>query len=432
MTFSRTPHNQSNLGLLPMSAHAVFASKKLEVCLLIGLASATADAQVASSESPISMMQAAIGLALIAAMGLFVVLRRRHQEAQDRHKEQVFEKHQRREGLRSDFEADLADVVSRSNADDLSFVVLRRLLAHTKRLVPNRGAAAIVSFSGGEERLVAPDPRSQAEFEHIVKAHERALKNVSWSGANVVLDLRTEVGRWPQQKLAALPIPIPKPGYGMLMISREINQGFGDDELDDAADFAQIAIDSMQLAKHEARDKQDREIDRLTGVYNRQAVELRSSTMFTEAVKSRTNFSMVWLELDQFRVFIKDHGQEKADSVLKTTAQRIQRALEKLQLVGRWDHQEFVILMPTVPEFQAQKLAENLVKLVSREINLNPADPSMQVTASVGFASKYPSDTHFTKLLERAAKGKDQAKFAGGNGARRGSDEVGGVNFQKF
>jgi diguanylate cyclase (GGDEF)-like protein len=371
-------------------------------------------------------------LLVILAIAAFVAARRRINAREDLRKQALFDAHTKREALRADFDAELKEVVTRSSTDDLSFVVLRRLLAHIKRLFPQRMAAAVVNFSGGEERLVAPDPRAQAEFEAIVKAHEQALKNVSWSGNNVVLNLRAEPGRWAAQTLAALPIPIPKPGFGMLMISREPQHAFSPEELDEAADFAQRAIDSMELAKHEANSKTDREVDKLTGVYNRQAVELRAVTQFTEAMKNRTNMSAVWVELDQFRSFIKDHGPERSDSVLKVVAQRIQRALDRTQMVGRWDQHEFVILMPAVPEFQAEKLSDTLCKALAREISLHAGDAPLSVTASIGFAAKFPSDTHFSKLMDRAAKGKDQAKFQGGNAYRRGSDEPGGVNFQKF
>jgi GGDEF domain-containing protein len=88
--------------------------------------------------------------------------------------------------------------------------------------------------------------------------------------------------------------------------------------------------------------------------------------------------------------------------------------------------------LPTVPEFQAQKLADSLVGIIAREIKLSNSSNALHITASIGFASKYPSDTHFTKILERATKGKDQSKYQGGNTSRRGNEEAGGVNFQSF
>ena len=391
-----------------------------------------ANAQTTSAEG-FPYFTFAIALLLLLGIAAFVFGRKFINERDDRRKEAVFQAHTQREQARLDFDAELKEAVGRSSTDDLSFVVLRRLLSRIKKTMPQRYCAALVRFADGEgDQLVCSEPRSQAEFEAIIKAYEQPLKNVSWSGNAVTLNLRPEVARWTAQSLGVLPIPVPKPGFGILLIAREPDLSFSEEEFDEAGDFAQRAIDSMELARHEAVEKSDRELDKLTQVFTRAAIELRASNFFTEAVKSRSNFSALWIELDQFRVFSKEKGQETSDMVLKTIAQRIARALDRGQAVGRFDNHEFVVLMPGVPEFQAQKLADSLVAIIAREINLSGDTNTHQITASIGFASKYPSDTHFTKVLERAGKGKDQAKYHGGQTSRRGSDDSGGVNFQQF
>ena len=374
----------------------------------------------------------AAALIVVVGIGLFMWIKRRLQEREDARKELLFEAHQRRQSMRAAFEAELKEAVARSSVDDLSFVVLRRLLAHVKKLFDQRGAAAVVKFSDGDERLVSPDPRMQTEFEAMVGAYETALKSVSRTGNPVVLQLRAEVGRWTAQTLAALPIPVPDPGYGMLVISRAPGLGFTAEELEEAAQFAQIAIDSMEVAKFESTDRSDREIDKLTQVFNRPAIELRAQIAFTEAVKERRNVSALFIEVDGYRAFVKDNTQEKADVMLKTIAQRIQRALERNQFVGRIDGADFLVVLPDVPEFQALKLGDTLCKAIAREFSL-PQGGTAQITASIGVAAKFPSDTHNSQLLERAVKGKDQARYQGGNGVRRaGDDASGGMSVNRF
>ena len=374
----------------------------------------------------------AAALIVVVGIGLFVWIKRRLQDRDDARKEVLFEAHQRRQSMRAAFEAELKEAVARSSAEDLSFVVLRRLLAHVKKLYDQRGAAALVKFADGDERLVSPDPRMQSEFEAMAGAYETALKSVSRTGNPVVLQLRAEVGRWTAQTLAALPIPVPSPGYGMLVISRAPGLGFTAEELEEAAQFAQIAIDSMEVAKFESTDRSDREIDKLTQVFNRPAIELRAQNAFTEAVKERRNVSALFIEVDGYRAFVKDNTQEKADVMLKTIAQRIQRALERNQFVGRIDSADFLVVLPDVPEFQALKLGDTLCKAIAREFPL-PQGGTTQVTASIGVAAKFPSDTHNSQLLERAVKGKDQARYQGGNGVRRaGDDASGGMSVKRF
>ena len=394
------------------------------------LASGGVGAQSAADAIPaegfaIPYWRLAAGLVVIVGIGLFVWLRRRLQERDDARKDALFEAHERQQTMRAAFEAELKEAVARSSAEDLSFVVLRRLLAHVKKLFDQRGAAALVKFADGDERLVSPDPRMQSEFEAMVSAYETALKSVSRTGNPVVLQLRAEVGRWTAQTLAALPIPVPDPGYGMLVISRASGLGFSADELEEAAQFAQIAIDSMEVAKFESTDRSDREIDKLTQVFNRPAIELRAQNAFTDAVKERRNVSALFIEVDGYRAFVKDHTQDKADIMLKTIAQRIQRALARNQFVGRIDGADFLAVLPDVPEFQAIKLGDTLCKAIAREFPL-PQGGTAQVTASIGVAAKFPSDTHNSQLLERAVKGKDQARYHGGNAVRRAGDDAGG------
>jgi diguanylate cyclase (GGDEF)-like protein len=405
------------------------------ICL-VGASGLTIAQDAADAAPPdgfvIPYWQLAAALIAIGGIGLFVWIKRRLQERDDARKEALFEAHQRRQSLRSAFEAELKEAVARSSAEDLSFVVLRRLLAHVKKLYDQRGAAALVKFADGDERLVSPDPRMQAEFEAMVSAHETALKSVSRTGNPVVLQLRAEVGRWTAQTLAALPIPVPDPGYGMLVISRAPGLGFSPDELEEAAQFAQLAIDSMEVAKFESTDRSDREIDKLTQVFNRPAIELRAQNAFTEASKERKNVSALFIQVDGYREFVKDHSQEKADVMLKTIAQRIQRALERNQFVGRIDGPDFLVVLPDVPEFQALKLGDTLCKAIAREFPL-PQGGTAQVTASIGVAAKFPSDTNNSQLLERAVKGKDQARYQGGNVVRKaGDDASGGMSVNRF
>jgi diguanylate cyclase (GGDEF)-like protein len=403
------------------------------MCLPLLASWASAQAQSAPETAfEIPFWQLAAAFVAIIAIAAFVSIRRRLQERDDARKAALFEAHQRREKMRQDFEVELKDVVARSSVDDLSFVVLRKLLAHIKKLLPQRASAALVKFADGDERLVSPDPRMQSEFEALVQAHETALKSVSRTGNPVVLTLRAEVGRWSAQTLAALPVPVPEPGFGLLVISREPGKTFGLDELDEAQQFAQRAIDSMALAKVDLSDRSDRELDKLTQLYNRPAIELRAQNAFNHAVKERRNISCLVVEIDQFRVLLKDHGQEKLDLVLKTIAQRIQRALERNQYAGRIESADFLVVLPDVPEFQALKLADTLCKAIYREITL-PSNETLQASVSIGVAAKFPSDSHHSQLLERAVKGKDQARYNGGNAVRRaGDDASGGLNVGRF
>jgi diguanylate cyclase (GGDEF)-like protein len=401
------------------------------ISLVTGLSFAAAARAQQDVTSSISSTSLWFGLTAIVVIAVVVVVMRRKTEASDRRKDAVFEAHQARERAREEFDEELKDAVSRASADDMSFVVLRRLLARIKKMQPQRMCAAMVKFPDADgDRLVCPDPRMQNEVESIIRGHEQALKNVSWTGNPVTLHLRAEAGQWMAQTLVVLPIPIPKPGHGILLMSREPGQSFHPDDIELAQDFAQRTIDSMELAKHEAQEKSDREIDALTGIFNRQALELRAAHGFNDAIKNRQNFSALWIEIDKFRVFAKEQGQEKADAVLKTVAQRISRAVDRQHIAGRWDGHEFVVLMPAFPEFQALKLAESLVSVIAREIVYH--GENLSITASIGLAAKYPSDAHFTKVLERATKGKDQAKYQGGNCARKGSDESAGINVRNF
>jgi diguanylate cyclase (GGDEF)-like protein len=388
-------------------------------------------AQDLASEAP--MWKLFAGLVAFLALAVFVVLRRKLSERRDRNQEAAFNAYSARESARIEFDQELKDAVNRAKPEDLSFIVLRKLMARVRKAIPLQSCAALVRFPEDEnESVVSADPKSQAEFDAIVTAHRQALKNVSYSGSAVTLTLRAEVGSWTAQTLAILPIPIPKPGFGFLLVSRPSGATFSPSEFDEAADYAQRAIDSMSLARAEAEEKSDREIDKLTQIYNRPALELRAANFFTDAVKVRSNFSIVWIELDKFRVFAKDFGQEKSDLALKTIAQRIARAADRGHVVGRFDNHEFLVILPSVPEFQSQKLADSLVNIIAREITNPNGDAPLTLTASIGFASKFPSDTHFTKVMERAAKGKDQAKYQGGNTARRGNEDGGGVNLQQL
>ncbi len=129
--------------------------------------------------------------------------------------------------------------------------------------------------------------------------------------------------------------------------------------------------------------------DGLTGLYNyRHFWEL----LVHEIMKSRryqVPLSVLFLDLDNFKIVNDTLGHLQGDMVLKTLAAYLQRGVRQADVACRYGGEEFVVLLPETGLGQATRMAERLRDDISRmPIPLPGRD--IHVTVSIGVAVLRP------------------------------------------
>lgn len=154
--------------------------------------------------------------------------------------------------------------------------------------------------------------------------------------------------------------------------------------------------------------------DALTGLYNRRHFLTLSNFSLEEAHKSHHPLTVLWMDIDNFKLVNDRHGHLAGDLVLKEVSKVIQTSLRSGDLLSRFGGEEFVALLPDTPLMAAKNVAERINKSVAASI-LRVDEQDIWVTLSIGAAAMLTPDEELESLLNRADQTQYAAKRAGKN-----------------
>ncbi len=153
--------------------------------------------------------------------------------------------------------------------------------------------------------------------------------------------------------------------------------------------------------------------DGLTGVFNHvYAVETLDSEI-ERAERYNVTFSLILLDLDNFKEVNDSYGHLAGDFVLKNMAHLIGKTLRTIDIVGRYGGEEFIIILPQIDLENAYIVGERLRQAVEAEKFLYN-DNVMQLTISLGVAT-YQSGRNAQSLIKIADDNLYRAKKEGKN-----------------
>jgi diguanylate cyclase (GGDEF)-like protein len=170
------------------------------------------------------------------------------------------------------------------------------------------------------------------------------------------------------------------------------------------ADYAAIAIEN---ARNFERIRELTLIDDHTGLFN--ARHLYGS-LESEVARSRRfgrSFSLIFLDLDRFKLVNDRHGHQAGSAVLREVGQVLKKALRAMDVPVRYGGDEFVVLLPESDRQQARAVAERLRRAINAAAFLAERGLEVRITASFGIAT-FPDDGATTEDLLRLA---DQAMY---------------------
>jgi diguanylate cyclase (GGDEF)-like protein/PAS domain S-box-containing protein len=152
--------------------------------------------------------------------------------------------------------------------------------------------------------------------------------------------------------------------------------------------------------------------DPLTGLINRNQLQARLTQLSLENRAPHDAPSILFCDLDHFKVINDKYGHGHGDEVLKATAQRIAASLRPADIVARFGGDEFVVLVDHSPdEAAAVEVAERIRAAVSEPIAVG-ADCIITTTLSVGIVvASRDGDAH--RLLRNADAALYSAKRSG-------------------
>ena len=120
--------------------------------------------------------------------------------------------------------------------------------------------------------------------------------------------------------------------------------------------------------------------DTLTGLYNRFHFNQVYSFLINNLYTPERTFSMMIIDIDDFKKINDTYGHDTGDEVLKNIGEIILKTIRKTDFAFRYGGEEFVILFPHIKLQEAYKIGERIRKKISENIKIN----STPVTISAG------------------------------------------------
>lgn len=171
-----------------------------------------------------------------------------------------------------------------------------------------------------------------------------------------------------------------------------------------------VARDISEREKDKKRLTEMSYKDPLTGLPNRGAC----MQALSEAVARSQAFSVLIIDLDDFKEINETHGHLIGDTVIEQTAQRLARNCEAALTVGRLDGDEFLILLPGMNARRNEAVAARLLSALHAPYKHKEC--SLDLTASIGAALSGDGDCPETifsaaELALNRAKSNGKARF---------------------
>ncbi|MEI7430141.1 MAG: GGDEF domain-containing protein, partial [Betaproteobacteria bacterium] len=174
-----------------------------------------------------------------------------------------------------------------------------------------------------------------------------------------------------------------------------------------------LESESEQLAELNLKLHDLARLDPLTGLFNRRHLMEQLTRELNISQRHLSTFSVILLDLDDFKTINDTYGHHAGDQVLTGLARVITQELREIDLFARWGGEEFFCLLPKASNNEAMICAERLRSSLENA-RLIGANPNMVVTASFGVAT-YQTDDDADSIVKRADILLYQAKAAGKN-----------------
>ena len=147
-------------------------------------------------------------------------------------------------------------------------------------------------------------------------------------------------------------------------------------------------------------------IDGLTRISNRRATQAFLEKELSRAQRYYSEFSVLLIDIDNFKQVNDRWGHAVGDYVLVKTAGIFQSMVRKHDWVGRWGGEEFLIILPGPCD--AVFVAERIRREIA-DSEYSSGTASFGITISIGIAGAKPTD-QLDRILKTADKALYQAK----------------------
>ncbi len=175
----------------------------------------------------------------------------------------------------------------------------------------------------------------------------------------------------------------------------------------------ELEAEKAELLEAKATLAQQATHDFLTGLLNRKAILQALEETMIRAQRENTRFAVLLADLDHFKDVNDTYGHLAGDDVLREFARRVQNNLRTYDHAGRFGGEEFLIIMPGLPEDRGDRVRHLHEQLCQK--SFVSAGIELTVTCSIGLAWCTAENRNTELLLKLADHALYAAKAHGRN-----------------
>ena len=154
--------------------------------------------------------------------------------------------------------------------------------------------------------------------------------------------------------------------------------------------------------------------DPLTDLVNRTEFERRLAQNLTSPDEQPRQHTLLYLDLDDFKLFNETFGHPAGDRMLKQFASFLKTRFRETDTLGRLEGDKFGVLLEDCLPVRARKLTERLFKDLSN-FRLSCNSTSVPASVSIGIVALDADSPEVPEILSAAETACYMAKQAGGN-----------------
>ncbi|MGB8274478.1 MAG: GGDEF domain-containing protein [Alphaproteobacteria bacterium] len=183
-----------------------------------------------------------------------------------------------------------------------------------------------------------------------------------------------------------------------------------------AGDIRQSGDEIDELREALENVRREAHTDSLTGISNRRSFDQHLGIALHEAADNGTPFSLLMVDIDNFKRFNDTFGHNVGDKVLQLVARILKQSVKGRDTVARFGGEEFSVVLPATKLNGAGALADQIRTAVAsrRIVQKGSGEDYGTITLSIGVAEWRQQDDSDT-LIGRADRCLYRAKREGRN-----------------
>jgi diguanylate cyclase (GGDEF)-like protein len=203
---------------------------------------------------------------------------------------------------------------------------------------------------------------------------------------------RADLEKWGEKSCLTVPMQSIAGPMGLLNLwDKEQERTYTDGEMALAISLAELAGEAVRNAKLLRRLRSLSESDPLTGLANHRKLYEFLAHERARAERYGSHFSLVMLDVDEFKLLNDTHGHPAGDAVLRQVAALLAERTRAADIVGRYGGDEFLLVLPETTATEAGLFAQQLRAALAEEPYVTTAGEQIPIHASFGIAA-YPED----------------------------------------